>query len=373
MNNIVAYSNILNASGVKQIPISEGNTVLVRVISNLGNGKYEGSVAGSKTVIYSSKNLNIGSTFLATVSSKNGILTLTDKSEINQTQNNSFKIISFINNSDGNILSQITNPQTAAYLKSLGLVADNLSFHLLQQLKQLGIKFDSELLKRYHEFAKKFPGQEKSAATILLLLKQKGIDASLEDIKSVLDNFEKENEAVVKDTKNEKSDVIEKIEYLKQILKDFWNDCVSQDNKSGLLTILNHSRAKKTTAGDSSWVILPYEIVNNTLENTDENMIIGSGSIKFLISNQNKLKSCCISCNYQNHNSYFVINYDKKDIKSISFYKENTADVDKEIVKLKKIFEKINKNYEINWVNKENIEGLSSSFDKLSNFDGDIS
>lgn len=370
MNNIVAYSHILNGSGVKTIPLREGNTVLVRIIADKGNGQYEGSVAGNRVTINSSKAYAPGSTFLATISMKDGrpFLSNIESKDVNQIFQK-FNVTSFVN-VQGNALATVADPSLAAYLNSLGLAADNLSYHLLQQMKSLGLKFDSFYMNRVYKMAARFSGKEKSAASLILLLKQKGIDASFEDIEALLNNLDEDSENNNFNQKETQiksdSSIQNETLYFETIIKKFFEDLMNlNEEKTGLLTVMNHLRASKSSVSDSSWIFLPYELICNE-EKT------GGGNIKLLLNNNNQLEMVCLSCLYQNEKSDFVINYLNHKINKIAMYKDNTADIDKEIKLLKDKLKILNSDVIVEWIEKEKAEGLCASFDDIQKVQGDV-
>ena len=370
MNNIVAYSHILNAGGIKTIPLREGNTVLVRIIEAKGNGLYEGSVAGNRVTISSSKNHVPGSTFLATISMKDGrpVLSNIESSGIKETFQK-FNVTSFTS-LQGNVFETITDPTLSAYLNSLGLAADNLSYHLLQQMKALGLKFDSLFMNRVYKMAARFSGKEKTAASLMLVLKQKGIDASFDELQELLNNLDPENEEDNLKQKQQqlKPDVSGKNEnlYFENMIKDFFKGLMNlNEEKTGLLTVMNHLRSSRSTVSDSSWIFIPYELVTSQDK-------VGGGNLKLLLNNNNQLEMACLSCLYRNEKSDFVINYDKHKINRISMYKENVSNKNQEIRLLEERFKDFNADIQVEWIEKDKAQGLCASFEELQKVQGDV-
>ena len=159
---ISVYTGQLSRLGLPQKTLRDGSQVLVRIISEKGGGKYEGSVAGARVTLSSQTKLKAGSSFPATITTKNGQILLSPVST-NLTSNMA---------SDVN-LSVLQDSQLMSFLQNLGLPADNLSFHLLQQMKQLEMKFEPELLNKFHNLALRLNGKEKRAVELMIILAKK--------------------------------------------------------------------------------------------------------------------------------------------------------------------------------------------------------
>ncbi len=174
---VAIQSARLSQMGINRQVLKEGSSVLVRVISDRGNGKYEGSVAGVRVQLNSAKPLTPGTSFAATVSVKNGTIVISPKET------------GLLSAGAGEIsltFNEVSQAELASLLESLGLPADNLSSSILKSFKQMGIKMDSTLANKIRSLALRFAGKEKSAAEILSLLAQKGLEADEEEIRQLL-------------------------------------------------------------------------------------------------------------------------------------------------------------------------------------------
>ena len=114
----------LSQIGVNRQVLKEGSSVLVRVIADRGGGKYEGSVAGVRVQLTSSKPLQAGDSFAATISVKKGLIVVTPKdiSGMAGLQGAGEIALQF---------NEVSQSQLFSLLESLGLPADNLSSFII--------------------------------------------------------------------------------------------------------------------------------------------------------------------------------------------------------------------------------------------------
>ncbi len=316
--------------GVNRKVLKEGSSVLVRVIGERGGGKYEGSVAGVRVHLSSSKSLRAGDSFVATVGIKNDTIVVTPKEmpEISQ--------ISFN-------FTEVSQNQLYSLLESLGLPADNLSSTILQSFKQMGLKMDSSLANKIRNLALRFSGKEKSAAEILSLLAQKGIDADEQEITELLmlltGNSEDKNDAQS-----------------------------HQKSKDRLINKINST--------EGAWYLLPFELIQIT-DNSDagfENRsVLGNGCIRLLFNSASALKQLNLDCNYNNHKYLFSLSYEGKKIKNTYFNVIGAENTENQIISLKKHFITAGLNPgKIVWAEKEELEGNASGLETFVTFGGEV-
>lgn len=301
--------------------LKTGDSVLVRVISDKQNGKYEGSVAGVKITLNSKNPLKVGSTFVANVNIKNGKLEIIPKQDFISIEQNQGE------------LEILQNEKIFELLENLGLPQDSISLELLKQMKQLDMSFNLDVLKKFHQISLKFKGKEKSASQMLLLLLKKGINANDEELLQLLyelegdfENFEKEQKS-----QNEKFSIIKKI-----------------NQKNG------------------DWKFFPFEIVK-----LNQNEVFGSGCIKIFFENE-ILKILNLNCKYQNKEYLFNVEYENKNVKTVRFFVSPNDDEKKSLEKLKSLFCKINPNIKVLWSEKSKIEGTSASLEEIYKFEGNV-
>lgn len=272
---ISLYTGQLSRLGIPKQTLRDGSQVLVRIIADKGGGRYEGSVAGARVSITSKQPLATGTTFTASITSKNGQILLTPNlGELNNVSQQSFE------------LAVMQNEQLAAFIQSFGLPADEAGFHLMQQFKQLGMKMDSTLLSKIYNLSVKFKGKEKRAAELLSILTKKGIDFSEEDLLALLEELDS-NPDEQKD--NQKSD--------------------SQQYK-----LLNKINSIKNT-----WQLLPYEILSAMGP-------LAKGSLGFFIDEAANLKLLNLECKWlrNNHKYLFSLEYEKGLCRNIKMSGEGT-------------------------------------------------
>lgn len=308
--------------------------MLVRVIADRGGGKYEGSVAGVRVQLSSSKALQPGQSFVATVGIKNGSIVITPKDNALTAMAANEIALSF---------NEVTETQLFSLLESLGLPADNLSSSILKSFKQMGLKMDSALANKIRNLALRFSGKEKSAAEILSLLAEKGLEADEAEIKQLLTLLEEDSAEQPDSSK-------------------------SKETEQKLLNKINST--------EGAWYLLPFELVQLREIPDTEHKFLGKGCIRLLFDSANSLKLLNLDCNYKNQKYLFSLVYEGKKISNTYFNVSsviNTLAADREIDALKKHFMAAGINPgKISWAEKEELEGNASGLESFVSFGGEV-
>lgn len=355
--------------------LKNGSSVLVRVISAKGNGKYEGSVAGIRTLFSAKNALTPGTVFSATVSLNNGKIFITPKDKTNQIFQNKIDVISFYDESydSENVFESVENQNVANFLSQLSLPSDKLSLHLILQFKQMDMKFDSGLLNKIRSVAIKYPGKEKKVSELVSLMIKKGILISEDEIDELLNELEFSlDETDVFEEYSEEKPLL----MFERLVSDYFNQLfkgVNQD-KVGLLTVLNQCYQKNDLSQNKNWIFLPFEIVQKV---GDEKRIEGKGNFNLFFHNQNELRIMNINCSFKNKEFLFRLKFDKKKLCELKFNVSsesenaiNESEIQKLITKLQNDFadQKVN----VEWINKSLLEGTGCENEKLFLFSGEI-
>lgn len=333
-HSVSIQSARLSQIGVNRQVLKEGSSVLVRVIGERGGGKYEGSVAGVRVQLSASKPLHAGDSFVATVAVKNGTVVVIPKETPGISQ------ISFN-------FTEVSQNQLYSLLESLGLPADNLSYSILQSFKQMGLKMDSGLANKIRNLALRFSGKEKTAAEILSLLSQKGIEADEQEIKELLMLLSGDTEDRNENQSNHKKKLINKINSV-----------------------------------EGSWYLLPFDLIQigDSCEDKIENrLVLGNGCIRLLFNSFCALQLLNVDCNYNNQKYLFSLSYEGKKIKNTYFNVSSLASSynskvpENEILKLKKLFISYGVNAgNISWIEKNILEGNASGLETFVKFGGEV-
>ena len=320
--------------GVNRQVLIEGSSVLVRVIADRGGGKYEGSVAGVRVQLSSSKALQPGQSFVATVGIKNGSIVITPKDNALTAMAANEIALSF---------NEVTETQLFSLLESLGLPADNLSSSILKSFKQMGLKMDSALANKIRNLALRFSGKEKSAAEILSLLAEKGLEADEEEIKELLillqgDTAEQPDSAKSKET--------------------------------------GQKLLKKINSTEGAWYLLPFELVQLREIPDTEHKFLGKGCIRLLFDSASALKLLNLDCSYNNQKYLFSLVYEGKKISNTYFNVSSALknlSPENQIADLKKHFMAAGINPgKISWAEKEELEGNASGLESFVSFGGEV-
>lgn len=344
--------------------LKEGGQVSVKILSDSGNNKYEAMISGVKVQVSANSGLEAGAVFKAVVASKNGSIQLTPliKAEILKVET------LIVEETMENLFSPVENSQLAGLLSSLGMANDKLSLSIFQQMKQLGMKLSPELMKKIYKDSLKFKGKEKKAAELMVLLKQKGIDYSEEDILALLSDSFTENE---KKRNEDKSLGTGLISY-KNLVSAFIQNVISTDysnQKVGVLTIMNHLGWKGDRSGNGSWIFLPFEIMDYSSEE-----IKGNGNIKLLLDQSKRMKKILLDCKYENREYLFCVEKNG-DRSKILFNVEHGDGSQKNIEELKnKLSSEFgsNQNIQIEWVSREKLTGFAGGMEEIAFAQGDI-
>lgn len=333
-HSVSIQSARLSQIGVNRQVLKEGSSVIVRVIGERGGGKYEGSVAGVRVQLSASKPLHAGDSFVATVAVKNGTVVVIPKETPGISQ------ISFN-------FTEVSQNQLYSLLESLGLPADNLSSSILQSFKQMGLKMDSGLANKIRNLALRFSGKEKTAAEILSLLSQKGIEADEQEIKELLMLLSGDKEDRNENQSNHKEKLINKINSV-----------------------------------EGSWYLLPFDLIQIGDSGEDEienRLVLGNGCIRLLFNSFCALQLLNVDCNYNNQKYLFSLSYEGKKIKNTYFNVSSLASSynskvpENEILKLKKLFISYGVNAgNISWIEKNVLEGNASGLETFVKFGGEV-
>lgn len=319
--NIISQVHDLNSvKAGPSIILKDGSSVLVRVIADKGNGKYEGSVAGVRT-LFSAKNvLSPGTSFPATVSFKDGKILIVPKDHTNQIIQNKIDVISFLeNNFSDNVFEIVDNKNIASFISQFNLPTDKLSLHLILQFKQLDMKFDSALMNKIRNSALKFPGKEKKVMEFLSLMSKKGISLDEKEIKDLLEELDfsiEEKEVFI----DEKEQNLKKDFSFKEILAEYIRILLSGVNQEniGILTVFNQCYQKSEMNQEKKWLFLPFEIVSEASESEIRN-VEGKGNFKLFLHDKINLKFLNIECNFRNKSFLFNMEFDKNKLRTVKF------------------------------------------------------
>lgn len=319
----VVHTSQLSRTSISRHQIKDGSQVLVRIISDKGGGKYEGSVAGARITLNSKAPMTPGTSFKATISTQNGQVLLFPLNESGEIAENAFFT-----------MEAVQNEQLASLLQSLGLNADDLSYHLMQQLKQLNMKLAPDLLSKIYNLSVKFKGKEKRAAELIAILAKKGIDFSEEELILLLQELGNEQ-------------------------NDEQND--SQNNRQQEYALLNKINSIKNT-----WQLLPYEIVSNV-------STLAKGNLSFFVDESAALKLLNVDCNWlsNNHRYLFSLEYEKGLCRNIKMSGEGI-----ELSRIANILDQrlaaSGKEINIELVEPELIEGTACAQEEFFAFGGEI-
>ncbi|MCR5289705.1 MAG: hypothetical protein K6E51_06920 [Treponema sp.] len=314
-------SNVHNVSALTSVPVTaktlrEGSVVSVRVLANTAGNTYKAVVAGVTVSLQSECALQKGMVFKALVHGNNGSIFLKPLSpEVNSI---SLPVLQQMteNAMQGSlsVFTPLTNSQLVAYLQALHLTPDMLSLRLVQQLQQMGARFDLSVLTKIRRIAARFPGKEAAAAEIALQLELQGVDADIAVITSFFNqgDLPDNEEPSAKDQKR-KAHNERKIE--DSSMMTAVSDALSKYIKTLLTACEQHGHIQSELArfNESSeslhWVVLPFEMEITAPQSSQvSNASLGRGALRFFIDRaKNECKKIILSMELRGQNSFYVL------------------------------------------------------------------
>lgn len=321
--------------------LREGNSVLVRILKQTGSNSYIASFAGGRFTVNSKDALKPGTTFMARLSFQNGKVNLVKIPQV-QNQNSEPKAVITSSNT---LTSEI-----ASLLQSLGVAPDSISKTLLQTFYATGSRVNVEKLNKARVAAMKFEGREEEAAEAALILLEKGIEPTFENISDVLTGFSLEKKFEEADGKSDESFDEKQIE---KELRRFFKDLVESDRAgnssdarsasdagilsdartdAGFLTVFNHLASRQTEDGAGHFVVVPFEFGFEK----GEKQLKGDGVFRVILGISEKiLKKTVITFKINGQIWNFVISLDKEHIKKVKLchFSELSIETDKNLCK----------------------------------------
>ena len=271
--------------------LREGSVVSVKVLKNLGGGKFTVFAGGNRFNVTSAGSLKPGDVFTAQVSiSSDGTVILRIRPD------------SFSQAGSGGV------NELASLLEKMGLFPDDVNLKLVSFLQQSGVKIDRILIARARTLAKLFPGKEKLASEAAALLLEKGIEPDEELVAEFIlscgeDDGKKHQKNFNNQHKKQKDAPAEGECFLKKLYP------APVPNTDGLLTFMNHLKEKD----GKHWLILPFEWKDDEAE-------ASSGKIRLLLDPQRKLtEKISISCNKSGKKYFFVLYFNQSMVKEVRF------------------------------------------------------
>lgn len=344
--------------------LKPGSPVLVRIISVKGGGKFEASVAGARTILTSTRNLKPGDTFTGKIGLKNGLIT------INLAKSAEMSILKEVLTTNiietGGVFDSVSSPALTSLLASLNLPQDNLSFKILLQFKQLGMKLDSATMKKIRKEAEKAKNPGKKIEELVSKVQKKigNGHPAIESDTASLQEKEENKEPLASMTSNEAE-----TDWLTEI-KQFIKTIISGElkNTPGELTVMNHLGFFKNRSSENTWITIPFEITNPF-----EGNINGKGKIMLLMGSSDKcLKQINIHADYSGEKLRFAVftKTGSNKIHKIAFSKSDCKDSEKECQKLQEVFASMGKNVAVEYVPFEKIDGFATGLENFATAEG---
>lgn len=258
----IITQNISNQAHGEKV-LKDNTTALVRILKDLGEGRYLASVGGNRMNVHSQKPLFCGQTFRTTLNIKDGKLLLDPMQQ------------------EAEEIAQLPTKEGSAisFLEKNGFAAEGVNLKVIEFLMQSGVKINKEKISRNSRAASMFPGKEEEAAEIASMLEEKGIEPTRENILSFMMQCENSTEAEPHEEKDKKEDAEKST-----ICPLFEDD--KKERKDGILTLSNHVKNKEN---ELHWITLPFEWNNNNTKWNGEIRVL----INTILKSTEKIKIKC--------------------------------------------------------------------------------
>lgn len=275
--------------------LREGSSVFVRVIQKKGNSSYIVSFAGGRFSVKSELSLKEGTSFLAKIKILDGKIFLQKIDNPSQSKN---------------AVQNLTGEKEKLFLSNLGLIPDNISFSLFNQMKQIGLKFDRNLFQKVRKIAENIKNKEKSAANTAFILEEKGITADEDKVLSIIGNSGDLEELIGKkiiENENCKNSFKEFFEYILNHSDDL-------KNTPGLLTLFNHlGLSFERAESRGNWIKVPFKFEGSCFS--------GRGYFSAFINNYfRELEKAQLYFLFPGCEYFFDMKFEKKVLKKIKVY-----------------------------------------------------
>lgn len=348
--------------------LKTGSPVLVRIIGPRGKNTYEGSVAGVRLLIHSKEEMKPGDTFRGIVGLKNGAITITPANSPDISSLKEISTIQFVEN--GNLFETVSSPALASLLASLNLPSDNLSFNILLQFKQLGMRLDPVILKKIRRSVEKAEKPEEKLEELInkeqkKIYQYKTENHSQDSFYDALDsngqNRNQNNGNRPDSSENNESGENDWLTEIKSFISSLGDGSIA--NIPGKLTILNHTGFFKDKWSENSWVTIPFEVTNPLTEEKS-----GEGKIMVLLGSADKaFRQLNLHINYKETKWRFIVS---RNLHSISFSAEGLENPEIITEEMKNHFLKSGKNVQIQFVPFEKADGTGYKLEDFKLVEG---
>jgi hypothetical protein len=375
-------------SGLPSQVLREGCSVFVRIISQTGPESYVASFSGARFSVSSDTILTPGETFTATISLSDGKIVLVPR----QKDGMIFAETPVVQKFPADIRAdgQLADQKLSSFFMSLGLVPDTITLTLFTEMKELGMRFDAAVLNKARRAGEKFPGREKDAAEIALILEQKGIPSEENAIEALLggteedsagDNrkdTESQNSRMKPDIKSDENELKQNAEAIVEEVSRFFTGVFSgkipaEPVSEGILTIFNHSGFSEGTDSFGSWIQVPFVL------SLDNGRHQGKGVLRcFLGGDYQKNKKFIVKIEFNMKSYFFVLYYLNSEYRKICFSvipSISIAEFEKQKSQLEKLFQNIlhyKGKIEIEWADPNTLSGFCTDMQPVSVVRGNV-
>ncbi len=296
----------------------EGGSVMVRIISDEGNGRYAAFVGGTRMTVSSELEFTAGTVFSGRLSFRNGKIIVVPVSGGGNPSGITVSRSPLPAVSD--IYAPVSDAMLSVAVSSAGLPDTALSVFIIAGLRKYGLGTESAA--RIFRMASRFPGMELKAVSVMLLLISGGIPVSEKTVASVINQLYHEPEDFSRRPSGASGGEVfsENVEdSLSAGIMEFAASVFGGrlPNQPGILTVVNHAGIRVKSCPSFRRILIPFELSS---EGDGKNVIAG-GFVGMSFSGKN-MESFSVSAEAGGKKSFFLVRFVSRRKISVSFRTE---------------------------------------------------
>lgn len=305
------HSRILTVPAGAQ-SLGRGGFAFMRVVEQASPGLYRISLGGRLMEARSNLPLEPGSFLRVQLRAVAGQLQLVPESV------RTAPLPQMARFTEGSFQSGDIPQRLAQSLASLGLPVDGVSGRLFSLMQQLGLRLDSQRMRRAYRIASHFPGRESQAAEVALMLLEKGMEADSVMVASLLSMMlgdggcfgeggerEAASSPVVARAANDFGGLETLVEGL------YGRSVASLGGRGGLLTMLNH-----VASSTRHWLVVPFSMSVGAGRETAGLL----GAIRLLFDlDFKKMLRICVSAQSATAQYAFMVHYGGRSVVAVEY------------------------------------------------------
>lgn len=282
-----------------------GGSVMVRIVSDEGNGRYTAFVGGTRMAVSSELKFTAGTVFPGSLSFKDGKIIVVPVSGGGNPSGMTVIRSPLPDVSD--IYAPVPDVMLSAAASAAGLPDTALSVFIMAGLRKYGLGTESAA--RVFRMASRFPGMELKAVSVMLLLLSGGIPVSEGTVASAMSQLYHKTEAcslLLSGGSGEEAFPVIPEDSLTAVVKEFAASVFGGrlPNRPGILTVMNHAGIRERSCPSCRRILIPFELSAAG----DVNDVLAGGFVGISFSG-NRMESLSVSAETGGRKSFFLVRF----------------------------------------------------------------